>query len=303
MELVSLDFNNAGTREALLGTSPVRSSADFGWQSIYFERREGDHFENIAHVMKGHYLMVKLNPLSKAERELDGKVQLEIQRRGAVAYVPDGCTHRIRYLNSYGSLLLMNLSREIIDQVADELGIASFDGVPDFANTEDRFVLEAAESLDRELLMGNPHGALFAQTYAKVIAAHIVTRNRRLPSKPGKMPVLSCSKLQLLDQYIESMLSCPISLSELATQAGLSEYYFCRVFKSATGMSPYNYVLRKRIELACHCLKKDDMSIQNIAFKTGFGDPVQFAKHFKQINGLTPSAYRAKHGNVGRFFP
>lgn len=106
------------------------------------------------------------------------------------------------------------------------------------------------------------------------------------------MPALSPAKLRWLDQYIESTLSHPIGLAELANQVGLSEYHFCRVFKGATGMSPYNYVLRKRIEFARHCLRTDNVSIQDVAFMTGFGDPIQFAKQFKRFNGVTPSAYR-----------
>lgn len=292
MELVRLDFNNPELREVILGEGAVRSSAVFGWDAIYFERREGEYFETIEHVMAGHYLMVKHNPMSRAERQLDGRTQVEIQRRGAVAYIPHGCMHRVRYLSPLGDLSLMTLPDETIAKVADELGVANFKGAPSFANVEDQFVLATAESLDRELSDGNPHGPLFAQTYAKVLAAHIVTRHQRPQSKSRAPSALSPAKLRWLDQYIESMLSYSISLSELADQVGLSEYHFCRVFKSATGMSPYNYVLRKRIEFACHCLQNDNLSIQEVAFMTGFGDPIQFAKQFKRFNGVTPTAYR-----------
>ena len=287
-----MDFNNPTAREIILGEGTIRSSAEYGWESIYFEHREGENFETVAHVMDGHYLMVKLSPMSRAERQLDGKTQLEIQRRGAVAYIPDGCMHRVRYLTPLGGLLLLTLPNDTIDQVASELGIDHFCGVPAFADNEDPFVLAAAESLNRELADGNPHGALFAQTYAKVLAAHIVTRHRYPKDKFRKMPALSPAKLRWLDQYIESTLSHPIGLAELANQVGLSEYHFCRVFKGATGMSPYNYVLRKRIEFARHCLRTDNVSIQDVAFMTGFGDPIQFAKQFKRFNGVTPSAYR-----------
>jgi AraC family transcriptional regulator len=286
---------DADTRIRLLGIGTVRSSADIGWRSIYFEQRKGDSFETIEHVIDGHYLMVKLNPLSKAERKLDGKIQVEIQRRGATVYIPDGCTHRVRYTTSLGRLHLMVLPKAVVDCVADELGIAQFDGIPKFAQGEDRFVLEIAEALDQELADGNPHGELFAQTYARVLAAHIVTRYNHSNAYRTKLPALNATKLRRLDHYIETMLSHAISLSELAGQVGLSECYFCRVFKQATGMSPYKYVLQKRLEFAATCLTECDMSIQDIAFASGFGDAVQFTKHFRRANGLTPSAYRVTY--------
>lgn len=294
MSIIRLDFQDHTTRQTVLGTGMVKSSAQFGWDAMYFEHREGASFETVEHVIQGHYLMVKLNPLSKAERKLDGKVKIEIQRRGTTAYIPDGCSHQVRYLTPLGGLHLMALPKETIDQVSGELGIKHFNGSPNFANTEDRFVLETAEALGREIMNGNPHGELFAQTYAKVLAAHIVTRYRHPGAKPDKLSALSPTKLRWLDVYIESMLAHSISLSELAKQVGLSEFYFCRVFKAAVGMSPYQYVLQKRIEFACACLQKDCMSVQDIAFSTGFGDPVQFTKQFKRIMGLTPSAYRSQ---------
>lgn len=290
-----LDFKDEETRTRLLGQGTVRSSADVKWESLYFEHRKGDRFEIAEHVIAGHYLMVKLNPLSKAERKVDGKIQMEIQRRGATAYIPDGCPHQVRYLTSLGSLHLMALPNEIVERTAEEFGIDQFKGIPHFAYAEDKFVLEVAETIDRELLAGNPHGEIFAQTYAKTLAAHILIRYRRTGVQRPKLPALSCPKLRRLDQYIESGLSYPISLRELAKQVGLSEYYFCRAFKEVTGISPYKYVLQKRIEFACARLQQDNMSIQDIAFAAGFSDPVQFTKQFKRINGITPSAYRASY--------
>lgn len=299
MAVIRLDFNNHQDRSLLLPAAPVHSSADFAWQSLYFEHRVGVDFQTVEHVMDGHYLMVKLNPMSKAERWIDGKMQVENQRRGTLVYVPDNCSHRVRYLNSLGALHLMTVQRDVVEQVAAELGVAHFEGMPSFAKNEDRFVLETAESIGREVAAGNPHGDLFAQTYARVLAAHIITRYRISGAQREKLPMLSPAKVRWLDQYIEAMLTHSISLAELAEQVGLSQYYFCRVFKDATGFSPYRYVLHKRIEFACVCLRKDAMSIQDIAFAAGFGEPTQFARQFKQINGITPSAYRAKHYRRG----
>jgi AraC family transcriptional regulator len=115
----------------------------------------------------------------------------------------------------------------------------------------------------------------------------------------GKLPSLNAAKLARLDQFIEANIALPIGLSDLANQIGLSEYYFCRCFKQATGVSPYQYVLKKRIEHACAFLRRDDISIQDVAFASGFGDPVQFSKQFRRAHGVTPTAYRARYGAKG----
>jgi len=111
----------------------------------------------------------------------------------------------------------------------------------------------------------------------------------------GAMPMLDAAKLAYLDEFIEANIARPIGLADLAGVAGLSEYYFCRCFKQATGTSPYQYLLGKRIERACACLMRADLSIQDVAFASGFGDPVQFSKRFRRTQGATPSEFRALH--------
>lgn len=292
MPILHVELGRSEDRRLLFAEEGIRSSAPFGWEALYFERREADAFETIEHTLNGHYLMVKLNSISKAERFLDGKTRREMQRRASVAYIPHGCPHRVCYLTSLGQLHFMTISKAVVDEVASELGIARFDGVPTFAEQEDRFVLEAAISIDRELAHGNPHGPLYAQTYARVLAAHIVTHYHGRVTGPRKAGSLGTGKMRWLDQYIESMLADPISLSQLADQVGLSTYHFCRVFKSTTGLSPHKYVMLKRIEFASACLKRNDMSIQDIAFAAGFGDASHFSNQFKAETGTTPSAYR-----------
>ena len=294
--LPELDFRDAESRTAVLRTDAVRNSAGLGWESLYFEHRDESTFETIEHVIQDHYLMVKLNPLSKAERMIDGVMRSEIQRRGSTVYVPSGCPHRVRYASELGRLHLMTLSPSIVDTVASEMGVGNVGAAPRFANEEDRFVLEMAEAIDAELAAGNPHGKLFAETFARTLAAHIVTRYRSPSKTAAKGHTLGEHKLRGLDRFIEANIASPISLTELANQTGLSEYYFCRCFKLATGLSPYQYVLKKRMEFACRCLQRDDLSIQDVAFASGFGDPVQFSKQFRRAYGCTPSAYRAQRG-------
>ncbi|MBP0607654.1 MULTISPECIES: helix-turn-helix domain-containing protein [Burkholderia] len=301
MKHARLDFRNPESRRSMLGDGSVLTSDGLGWDSIYFEHRCADAFETTEHVIDDHYLMVKLNPLSKAERWIGGKLHQETQRRGSTVYVPNGSPHRVRYTSSLGSLNLMALRPAFVADVAYELGVTGFEAFPQFAETEQRLILEASEMLQAEIIDGNPHGSLFADIYARMIAAHVVSRFRRPETVTRQASsALGQTKLKRLDAYIDANLSKPIGLAELSAQLGLSEYYFCRKFKEATGISPYQYVLKKRVEFACTCLSRDDMSIQDIAFASGFGDPVQFSKQFRRLQGIQPSVYRARHAASAR---
>jgi len=57
-----------------------------------------------------------------------------VQRRGSTAYVPNGCGHSVRYVRPLGSLCLMTLDDCTLREVADELGVTRFAGVPTFLN-------------------------------------------------------------------------------------------------------------------------------------------------------------------------
>jgi AraC family transcriptional regulator len=289
-----LDFLNPDDHASLFSVAPVRSSRMFDWCDVYFERRDDDLFQTSEHAINGHYLMVKLNPLSVAERRIDGRLRTEVQRRGATAYVPSGCSHSVRYVRPLGSLCLMTLSDNMVRDVADELGLPSFDGAPSFAHDPDSFVLQAFEALERELREGNPHGPMFGQTYSRLISAHIVTRYGSAGRRQSRLPKLSTVRIKWLDDYIESRIGHSITLADLARQSGLSPYYFTRVFKDATGLPPYQYVLHKRIEFARLCLRQDRLSVDGIAAACGFNDLAQFSKQFKKICGVPPSAFRAE---------
>lgn len=80
------------------------------------------------------------------------------------------------------------------------------------------------------------------------------------------------------------------SLGELATIARLSPFYFARLFRSQTGMTPGGYLRHLRIERA-KMLLKDGMPISRVAFTTGFYDQSHFTRRFKRDVGLPPGRF------------
>jgi AraC-like DNA-binding protein len=89
-----------------------------------------------------------------------------------------------------------------------------------------------------------------------------------------------------------------ISIRELAGMVNLSISQFDRRFKQLFQMTPMQYVLRVRINAACHALSATGESIAHIAARTGFSDQSWFTKQFRQQTGLTPSAYRKQYREV-----
>ncbi|MDH4472315.1 MAG: AraC family transcriptional regulator [Fluviicola sp.] len=90
-------------------------------------------------------------------------------------------------------------------------------------------------------------------------------------------------------EYINSCYMLPLSIEQVAQECHLSEYHFFRLFKAVIGISPHQYLIRKRIENAHTLLLDKSHSVSDIAFLCGFSDVFSFSKAFKKHTGTSPS--------------
>lgn len=97
--------------------------------------------------------------------------------------------------------------------------------------------------------------------------------------------------------YVQFHLSESISLDAIAQQLGVNASYLSSQFNREVGKSLPEYVSEKRVALARRLLQGSaPLSVGQIASSVGFADVNYFTKVFKKLTGLTPSAYRARHG-------
>ena len=83
-----------------------------------------------------------------------------------------------------------------------------------------------------------------------------------------------------------------LTLESLSKRANLSPYHFARTFKRHVGVSPHDFLIDARINLAAFYLKSTDEPIKNIASACGFSNASTFCTTFRNRMGLTPSRYR-----------
>lgn len=92
--------------------------------------------------------------------------------------------------------------------------------------------------------------------------------------------------------YILNHLADDLTLAELAQVANLSKTYYSTVFTKLNGMSPWDYIVGKRIELSISYLHNGHDTMLSVALKSGFKSTANFNKAFKKFTGKTPSEYR-----------
>ena len=100
--------------------------------------------------------------------------------------------------------------------------------------------------------------------------------------------------LQQAVRWTEENYSRHVTLDEVARVAGYSKYYFCSLFRQATGMSYMTYLKSVRIFHACLLLQKGE-PVQSVAAAVGFCDAAHFIQVFKQEQGLSPRRYALQY--------
>ena len=104
---------------------------------------------------------------------------------------------------------------------------------------------------------------------------------------PGREPVA----VRRAKDYLVAHIDERVELEDLARAAGLSAFHLIRVFRKATGMTPYNCLADRRVHLACNLLR-DGMSATHAAASCGFFDQSHLTRAFKSRLGVTPGQFR-----------
>ena len=92
--------------------------------------------------------------------------------------------------------------------------------------------------------------------------------------------------------YLDEYYSTDININDIAKQTGYTPEHFRFLFNQRVGMSPKEYVMKKRINNACNLLKETKYKVSDIASFSGYDDVSQFSVVFKKWTGMSPLVYR-----------
>jgi AraC family transcriptional regulator len=137
---------------------------------------------------------------------------------------------------------------------------------------------------------GNAGDQLYRESLSTAFAAQLVkTLNG------GTRPVAAPDpRVRRAMEYIEAHLSEVISLDALAGAAAMSRFHFSDVFRRTTGLSPYAYVIARRMEQAKLLLSTTRLPVADVAWRLGYANPAKFARQFRRATGVNPSAWRLR---------
>ncbi|WP_428684329.1 helix-turn-helix domain-containing protein [Sphingopyxis sp.] len=157
----------------------------------------------------------------------------------------------------------------------------------------DDFIFGSAARL-AELVQG-PGGDLSdmaSHAIADALQMHLLARYGAGTASARRRGLSASDRARLVDA-IKSQLDAPHSLDGLAALVGMDARRFTGAFRAAFGLSPWQYVLRARLDAAARMLRQGAEPVTEVALATGFATPSHFATAFARRFGAAPSRWRA----------
>lgn len=184
--------------------------------------------------------------------------------------------------------------QSLVCEVADEAKLSA-DAEPSdfFALYDPTLTADVSGYIRRATDAEDPASVLEMDSRAYLVTLSLVRlmRRRRLTG-PVLAPVDGRADLRPALEMIEDRLAEPLRLSDLAEAVQMSPYHFSRVFKASTGEAPSAYLGRRRVEMAIVLVRKTDIALAEIAYRTGFSSQSHMHRRIKAATGQTPGRLR-----------
>lgn len=116
---------------------------------------------------------------------------------------------------------------------------------------------------------------------------------------PRPVPNIADDRINRLISWMRDNCTRTINVEELASQVAMSPRNFYRHFRSVTGHTPYNWLLRERIGVAMELLEAGRLTIDRIAESSGFSSADALRTQFQRVVGVSPSDYRRMFAGQG----
>ncbi|MEY2930357.1 MAG: hypothetical protein RL033_1106 [Pseudomonadota bacterium] len=165
-------------------------------------------------------------------------------------------------------------------------------GLPPLFGLFDAHVVDLVRRLESQAVGGQPLGKAYTEALSVTLLTYLAHRYGEGADRAHQEPSLSSAQRRRVSDFVEAHLDGDIRLADLAGLASYSSDHFSRLFKRSFGESPYQYVLRRRVERAKALLRDASLSLADIASACGFATQAHLTNVFKLRTGVTPGAYR-----------
>lgn len=272
-------------------SAAVLTTAQRGCVAFYYHRR--DHGAVSEHFHGAHQISITLGaPLSVHWWSANRGEQRFIAADGNIIVNPAREPHRGHWDGAWESAGFY-IDPAVTEAVAHDIGSAARKTIVTSCRGRDSVAYGLAQALLQDIHEDPLSRRLYAESIANVLAARLLLGHMaERPRVAGAVPALSAVAMRRVESFVTENLERNLSVSDIAATVSLSAYHFSRRFRVRTGMSPYQYVMRQRVERARQLLGERELALVDIACRAGFSSQSHFSAQFRKILGISPGRYR-----------
>jgi AraC family transcriptional regulator len=284
----------------------VLSSVDKIWNDVLVKQCYVPVNEVSDVMHRRHTVVVALEHPVLCELKQQGRFRRFFNATGSIAFFPSCQPFSLRLNPEKGAftdVLSLGLDPVFVSRVAEgmELDARRVELVGQQRNADPK-LYHISMALRAGVLTGNALDRMYGEALATALAVHLLSEysSAVLHPKSSNRGLPRATLLRAV-QYIQDQLDADLTVSGIAQAVCISPYYFTRLFKESTGLSPYQYVVEARVKKARELLTTGKFSISEAAHHVGFVDQSHLTRHFKRVFGLPPKTLLSRRSHSANY--
>ena len=249
-------------------------------------------YQNFKHCFLQHCILVSFKEKFSFLRKVGNFIKAENVSVGEIAIIPAYTNYWSRIESQVSEVIILSIEPDLLNCIAyEKLGANLIELQPTLARA-DTLIQSIALNIKADL-DSQTSDRVYVESLFQALSMHLLknycTKKYFTKQTTSGLPPY---KLKQAIDYIDRNLDENIKIKDVANLIGISQYYFCRLFRESTGIAPYRYVIQQRIFKAKALVRKNQLSLSDIAIECGFSSQSQMTHHFRRLVGTTPKVYR-----------
>ncbi len=237
-------------------------------------------------------------PLRQTHADLfiDGKHRVTTDGPEGAVFGFDLASNPVSEFHAPFDNLRFYISQASIDELAFDRGIRGAVVLRMPLGVKDRVLQGLATALLDSVEHADERSALFIDHIGLAFHAHVTaTYGERQLTTPPRREQLASWQLRRAIEFMTARLDGDPTIVDLARECGLSPSYFAHAFRQTTGITPHQWLIRRRVAFARELLLAGQLGLAEIAAACGFVDQSHFTRVFARVENETPGRWRRRH--------
>ncbi|MGN1085389.1 MAG: AraC family transcriptional regulator [Lachnospiraceae bacterium] len=238
-------------------------------------------------VRESGYCLPQLIFSAEGEGVLETEGKVFSVKEGGIFFLPAEREHRY-YGKGEWVTSWIHLAGEEMQQTLECLGLQDAVVVNGMDTTQfERILRQILTVLKTDRLQGMERSSV--QLYELLMEFHMLRHEMVQPQSRGMQRLLP-----LLD-YIDEHITEQLTLAQMAAVLKITPQHLCRTFKDALGMRPFEYIIKRRIQISKRYLADQTIKVSTVGQMVGMRDVSYYCYNFKRLEGVTPNEFRARN--------